>query len=548
MNIAQLHEAIADVIPDQECIVFRDRRFTWQQVTDRTRRFAAVMEKHGLGCSRERASLNNWESGQDHVGLYLLNGNEYLEGLLGCFKSRTAPFNVNYRYVEEELLYLFENAEARAIVFHARFAPTLERIKDRLQQVVLWLQVADESGEPLMAGALDYEAALAAAEPKTPSRQLSADDLYIVYTGGTTGMPKGVLWRQEDIFYAALLKGGQKTTIKNIVAEILAHHEDKRVPIGFPSPPLMHATAQWMAMSLWVMGGTVVLQSIPERLDAHDVWETVEKERVGSMAIVGDAFALPLLNQLKKRKYQLGHFKLIVSGGAILSPPHKRALFDELPQVTILDTLGSSETGAQASQCVNMGHSVSTTHFVMKAGAAVLNEGLSAILEKGTVEKGWAARKGHVPLGYYQDDKKTAKTFPVIGGDRYSVPGDRVIYTAEGDLKLLGRDSVTINTGGEKVFAEEVEQALKNHPAVFDTVVVGVEDKKWGQAVTALVRFAEGETVDEEVLKDLAGKHLAGYKVPKLFLTVQEIVRSPSGKPDYRWAKEIAQKLTMEAV
>ena len=550
MNIAQLHEAIAAEIPDQDCIIFRDRRFGWAEVTDRTRRLAALLRSYGLGCHRERDQLQNWESGQDHVGLYLYNGNEYLEGILGCFKSRTAPFNVNYRYVEDELLYLFENADAGAIIFHSRFADRVAAIKDRLPGVKLWLQVADESNSPLLEGAVDYEAALESMNPELPTADLSGDDLYMVYTGGTTGMPKGVLWRQDDLFYSSLIKGNQKTTVQAIVAEVREHHASKPAPVGLPSPPLMHATAQWIAMSLWVMGGTVVIQSKPESLDADDIWRCVETYGVNSLTIVGDAFAVPLLQQLEKQHYDLSSLRILASGGAILSPAKKQALLEKLPHVTLLDALGSSETGTQASQLLKKGQKITTGDFAMKQGSVVLTADMSGLMPPGSDEKGWAAREGHVPLGYYKDADKTRKTFPEIAGVRYAVPGDRAYCRPDGSMQLLGRDSVTINTGGEKVFAEEVEQALKNHPAIYDAVVVGVPSERWGQQVTALIRLCdsvtESRTELEQEFRQVARAHLAGYKVPKVFFQVRDIVRAPSGKPDYRWAKETAQALMEE--
>src|SRR5262245_12932976 len=299
LNLAAIHEAIAAAIPERECLVFRERRLTWAQVTDRTRRLAAVLRGAGLGCSRERRELANWESGQSHVGLYLYNGNEYLEGMLGAFKARCVPFNVNYRYVEAELEYLFENADARAIVYHASFAPTLARIRERLSGVKLWLQVDDGSGEALLPGALDYEQALAAAKPEPPGPDLTPDDLYVLYTGGTTGMPKGVLWRQEDILRAALYTG-DPGSLESIVA---------RAKTGgirsLPAPPFMHGAAHWVAFNMWHVGGTVVVQSQTRHLDPHDIWSTVEREKVNAITIVGDAFGRPLADQLRKHRYDL---------------------------------------------------------------------------------------------------------------------------------------------------------------------------------------------------------------------------------------------------
>jgi fatty-acyl-CoA synthase len=536
LNLAHIHEAIAAVVPDRECLVFRDLRLSWAQVTERTRRLAAVLRAHGLGCHSPRASLRNWESGQDHVALLLYNGNEYLEGMLGAYKARTAPFNVNYRYVEEELLHLFDNADARAVIYHASFAATLERLRERLPKLRLWLQVADESGEPLLPGALDYEAALAAASPEPP-RDVSQDDLYILYTGGTTGMPKGVLWRQEDIYRAALSGLFPKQSVEEITLRA------KEPPLrALAAPPFMHGAAHWAAFSFWNAGGTVVVQSRPRHLDPHDLWSSVEREKVNVMTIVGDAFGRPLLDQLAKQAYDLSSLRMLTSGGAILTAALKREFLERLPGLHILDALGSSESGAQASQMTAAGGKASTGDFAFAAGNLVLKEDLSGVLAPGSAESGWLAREGVIPLGYYKDAEKTERTFPVIAGRRYAVPGDRARIEADGTLRLLGRDSVTINTGGEKVFAEEVEQALKHHPAIYDAVVVGTKHERFGQQVTAIVRLRQGASVTADELRDAAREHLAPFKLPRAVLFVDEIVRSPSGKADYRWAKATAEK------
>jgi fatty-acyl-CoA synthase len=532
-NLASVHEAIAAAIPERECLVFRDRRLSWARVTERTRRLADVLRRAGLGCRRERAGLAGHESGQDHVALYLYNGNEYLEGMLGAMKARAAPFNVNYRYVDEELVYLFDNADARAVVYHASFAPTLARIRSQLPRVALWLQVDDGSGEPLLPGALDYEAALAAAEPREP-QGLSPDDLYVLYTGGTTGMPKGVLWRQQDIFHAALY-GGPVRDLPGIVAR--AREGGLRALLA---PPFMHGAAHWAAFNVWHVGGTVIVQSEPRRLDPVDLWSTVERERVASLTIVGDAFARPLLDELARHRYDLSSLRRLTTGGAILSAGAKREFLERIPGLRILDALGSSESGAQAAKVSTSGADATTGDFAMSEGNTVLREDLSGTVTPGSGERGWLARRGHVPLGYYKDPEKSARTFPTIDGVRYAVPGDRATLEADGTLRLLGRDSVTINTGGEKVFAEEVEHALKHHSSVYDAVVVGTPHERWGQQVTALVSLRAGARAGEDELRRLAGEHLADYKVPRRVLFVDAILRSPSGKADYRWARDQA--------
>jgi fatty-acyl-CoA synthase len=454
--------------------------------------------------------------------------------MLGAYKARTAPFNVNYRYVDEELTYLFGNADAKAVIYHACFAPTLARVRESLPNVALWLQVADESGEALLPGALDYEQALAGAEPAPPPEDLSPDDLYILYTGGTTGMPKGVLWRQEDIVRAALY-AGEVTTLDAMVER--ARSGGIR---ALPTAPFMHGAAHWAAFNMWHVGGTVVVASEPQRLDPHDIWSTVEREKINAITIVGDAFGRPLADQLRERKYDLSALALLTSGGAILTASLKQEFLDLLPDIRILDALGSSESGAQAAQFSTKDSKPTTGDFSMSPGNVVLTDDLTAFVEPGSDEKGWLARSGSVPLGYLGDPEKTAKTFPVVDGVRYAVPGDRAGVDADGGLILYGRDSVTINTGGEKVFAEEVEHALKHHPEVYDAVVVPTPHERWGQQVTAVVRLREGRLVSEASLRETASAHIAAYKLPKVFVFVDEIQRSPSGKADYRWARETA--------
>jgi acyl-CoA synthetase (AMP-forming)/AMP-acid ligase II len=534
-NLAVIHEAIAEAIPDEDCIVSAGQRFSWAETTDRTRRLAVVLREAGLGCRQERAGLANWESGQDHVGLYMLNGHAYLEGMLGAFKARCAPFNVNYRYVDEELLYLFDNADAKAIVFHAAFAPTLARIRDQLPQVQLWLEVDDGSGEHLE-GAVAYEEALAAAKPEPP-QGLSDDDLYILYTGGTTGMPKGVLWRQAEILEAALLPPRTEPTVEAIVAR--AKRGAGKVK-ALPTPPFMHGAAHWAAFTMWHVGGTVIVQSKPASLDTDDIWSTVEREGVTAMTIVGDAFARPLLDGLAGGTYDVSTVQTISSGGAILSAATKDALIAAIPGVRVLDVLGSSESGHQATQISKSGTGATTGDFELADSNVVLNAELDGVVPPGSGETGWLARTGPLPLGYYGDPEKTAKTFPDIGGLRYSVPGDRAVALPDGGLRLLGRDSVTINSGGEKIFAEEVEHALKQHPSVFDAVVTGTPHERFGQQVTAVVALRQGMEASAELLREACAEHLARYKLPRVVVFVAEVERAPSGKADYRWARETA--------
>jgi fatty-acyl-CoA synthase len=540
-SLATINEAIAGAIPNNEAIVTATRRFTWRDFQLRTRRLANLLHAAGLGCHRERSELQPWESGQDHLALYLYNGNEYLEGMIGAYKARVAPFNVNYRYVEAELLYLLTDAKTRGIIYHASFAPRLAAILPKLPPQAVLLQVDDGSGEPLLPGARDYETALAEASDAAPPVTPHEDDLYIVYTGGTTGMPKGVLWRQRDIFFAAM--GGQLPGGMGTVGTLDEMAE--RAPLGslvrsLPAPPFMHGAAQWASFMLLHQGGAVVLPRNTRTLDPDDIWDTIARERVTTLSIVGDAFARPLIDQLKKASYDLSSLRILGSGGAILSPPLKKAFLELLPDLMIFDGFGSSETGAQGATLTTANDTTSSPAFRMDADTCVLDDALTRKLEPGEQEVGWLARAGWVPLGYFNDADKTRRTYPTIGGVRYAVPGDRAQLAAGGGIVVFGRDSVCINSGGEKIFAEEVEQALKHHPAVYDAVVAPTPSERWGQQVTAIIQFRPGQTASDDELLATAAEHLARFKLPKAFIPVEQIVRSASGKPDYRWAKELA--------
>jgi len=540
--LADLNEALGDAIPEREAIITSTRRLTWRDFQLRTRRLANLLIGRGLGCRRERDALAPWESGQDHLALYLYNGTEYLEGMIGSYKARVVPFNVNYRYVDEELAYLLNDARTRAIIYHGSFAPRMARVLPRVPDVALLLQVDDGSGEPLLPGALDYEQALADSSDARAGVRPSEDDLYIVYTGGTTGTPKGVLWRQHDIFFAAM--GGRLPGTDPVgSAEELV--ERARAGGGFlrqlPAPPFMHAAAHWSSFIILHQGGSIVLPSNTRHLDPDDIWRTVERERVVQLTIVGDAFARPLIDQLHKASYDLSSLQILGSGGAILSPPFKKAFLELLPHIMIVDGFGASETGAQGTMVAAAGMmELTPSAFRMDEHTVVLDEGLSRRLQPGEEEIGWVARSGHVPLGYLGDEARTRRTYPVIDGVRYSVPGDRGQVAPDGTIRFLGRDSVCINSGGEKIFAEEVERALKHHPAVYDVLVTATPNERWGEQVTAVIALRSGTTATEEDLREAAAGSLARYKLPKAFVFVDTIVRSASGKPDYRWAKETA--------
>jgi fatty-acyl-CoA synthase len=549
-NLATVHETIAEVIPDQECVVQGDLRLTYADLADRSRRLASVLHDAGLGCRTERSELAPHESGQDHVGLYLYNGNEYLEGMLGAYKARVVPFNVNYRYVDEELRYLFHDAATKGVIYHSSFAPALARVLPELPGVELLLQVDDGSGEALLPGARWYEQALAeaSAEPlSTKGVAPSPDDLYVVYTGGTTGMPKGVLWRQHDIFMAAM--GGRAvgtweelSTYEEIAEKAKAGAEAGGFRL-MPLPPLMHGAAQWASFIIMTGGGTIVMPEHTRSLDAREVLETAEREKVGSIAFVGDAMARPVLEELDRKTYDLSNLIVFGNGGAPLNPTIKEQLLEHVPHAMVGDSAGSSETGAQMTNVSTKGDA-STGKFTPGPQATVLDESMSRVLEPGSEETGWLAQTAQVPLGYLGDPDKTARTFPTVDGVRYAVPGDRAKRMADGAIELLGRDSVTINSGGEKIFAEEVEGAIAQHDAVQDVIVVGRPSERWGQEVVAVVQLKDGASATEDELTAAAGERVARYKLPKGWVFVDQTVRSPAGKADYRWAKEQAEAAT----
>ncbi len=537
-NLAEVIRAVAKAVPTREALVHDDNRLTYAAFMSRVDRLASALASRGLGHHTERSSLENWQSGQDHVALYLHNCPEYMEGMVGSYAARLAPFNVNYRYVAEELRYLLADSQARVIIFHSAFAATLAAIRTELPQLQLLLQVADDSEAPLLDGAEWYEEFLASA-PLTPLPTPSPDDLYILYTGGTTGMPKGVLWRQGDIYPAAL--GGRKIstgveydTIESIVEN--AREGGMRV---LPSAPFMHGAAHWMAMNALGNGNTIVLPRNPTTFDPKDFCETIDREQVNIALIVGDAFGRPMLDELDRTPRELSSLVLLISGGAALTAPVKTALLDRLPSLAIMDGLGSSETGQQASQVVSAGAPITTGTFKPGTGLAIVSADLDLRLEAGHEDLGWLAQFGRVPLGYLGDGEKTARTFPVIDGVRYSVPGDRARLTTDGNLELHGRDSVTINSGGEKIFAEEVEAALAHHPAVYDVIVTGRPSERWGSEVVAIVQFRHGFTASYEDLTVTCAEHIARYKIPKDLIVVDRIERSPAGKADYRWARSL---------
>jgi acyl-CoA synthetase (AMP-forming)/AMP-acid ligase II len=538
-TVPTVAEAVAAAIGERELIIQGERRYTYAETVERSNRLAAYLHARGLGCHTERSALAGHEVGQDLVGLYAYNGNEFVEALLGAFAARVAPFNVNFRYVKTELQYLLADSGATALIYHAAFAPRVAEVLPELPALKVLIQIADESGNALLDGAVDYESAIQSAPPPAPV-QHSPDDLYVLYTGGTTGMPKGVLWRQHDIFMTSfggrnLMTGECVSSIDEITARVAANPGNKLLIL----PPLIHGAAQWSVMMAITTGQTLVFPTVVDHLDADDVVRTIEREQVAAVTVVGDAMARPLLAAIEKGIADVSPLAVIANGGALLTPYVKERLVEALPNVMVVDGVGSSETGAQMSHLSTNG-AVSTGTFNAGPDTFVAAEDLGSLLQPGHDGMGWLAQRGYVPLGYKGDAAKTAATFPVIDGVRYAVPGDRARHREDGRIELLGRDSVTINSGGEKIFVEEVETAIASHPAVADVVVTGRPSERWGQEVVAVVALADTARADAEELITHAGKSLARYKLPKAVVFRAVVERSPSGKADYRWAREQA--------
>jgi len=532
IDLASLHYALATKFPDREAIVQGRLRRTWSSVSDRTNRFARALLDLGLGGDVVQAT-EPWQSPHDHLGIFLLNGPEYLEAIVGAHRARVAPFNVNYRYVGAELDYLFQDAQPAAILFHSRFAMAVAAAVARLHRPVVLFQVQDNSGYPLLPGALDYETALANSDPDIPATVTpSPTDLHILYTGGTTGMPKGVLWEIGNLIAGPLglrhRDGLPISTIDEAVNRAQTRH--KRV---LPTSPLMHGAGMWFALGAWCAGGTVIMQSNVETFDATDIVDTWAREGVQTSTIVGDAFANPIIESLRNSRIELPKLEVLVNAGAALRVEAKRTLQRLLPHVRIVDRLGSSETGPQASR------SGDSPTFRPGPNLAVVSEDLSRLLKPGEAELGWIAQSGAIPRAYLNDPAKSNATFRQFGGVRYSIPGDRVRFEEDGLFTLVGRDSTTINTGGEKVFSEEIEIVLCNLDEVVDAIVVGQPSERWGHEVTAVIELVPGSRISDKELLSRAGQQLARYKLPKRIVRVEKIHRHANGKADYNWIRSV---------
>jgi acyl-CoA synthetase (AMP-forming)/AMP-acid ligase II len=528
-NFADVWETVADTLPDAPALAHGGRRLTW-----------AELDRRADGVARTLIDAGTTQ--QDKVAQYLYNGNEYLESVFACFKAGLVPVNTNYRYTDDELAYLWDNSDTVAVVFHGTFADRVESVRERVPGVRLWLCVDDGSG-PCPSWATPYESAAtnaSGARAQSPWGR-SGDDIYMLYTGGTTGMPKGVMWRQHDLY--------------RLLSEATMHDPDepdldavrKRLtrpgPITLPACPLMHGTGAFSSFGILSLGGSVVTLT-NRRFDIAELLDTIEREGVNSIAIVGDAFAKPMLDALDANpgRWDISSLVVVLSSGVMWSEATKQGLLRHHPAMMLVDVFSSSEALGMGQSISGGTHAAATAKFVLGERARVLTDD-GRDVEPGSGETGMVALRGLGPIGYYKDAEKTASTFRVIDGERYSIPGDYATVDADGTLRVLGRGSVCINTGGEKVYPEEVEEVLKEHPSVRDAVVVGVPDDRFGEVICAWVEPA-GDDIDEDALIAHAKSRLAGYKAPRRVLTTSSIGRSPAGKVDYARLKREAATRT----
>jgi 3-oxocholest-4-en-26-oate---CoA ligase len=536
-SLSGVFEVLADAAPDRDMLVWQDTRRSYAQVAARVRNVAGFLARRGFGVRRERGDLARWECGQATVALVLYNCPEYVEAMLGCFRARAVPFNVNQHYRPAEVAGLFAMLGAEAVVYHRALGPLVREALDGRD--VLLVDVDDGSGIAPLPGSTSFEQAAgqhaAPADLPTPT----PDDLYLVCTGGTTGSPKGVLWRQGDIFVAAM--GG----IENASREDVAARATAGAGTWFAAPPLMHAASQWTAFAGIHSGATLVLHDDTAPFDARTILETVVRERVNFMSIVGDAFARRLIDELRRTKYDLSSLQRLATGGAVTSESSKEALLELLPEITIIDGYGASETGGMAfGATMKSGRS---RGFAPAGGAAVLSDDRTRFLAPGDDEIGWTARRGRVPLGYLGDRAKTEETFPIIDGQRVAVPGDRARLGPDGQIALLGRNSLVVNSGGEKIFVEEVEVVLRRHPDVVDALVVGRPSERFGEEVVGIVQLRPGAAVDPFELREYAAQSIARFKAPRAIAFCDRVQRHASGKPDFPWARAFAVRAVAAA-
>ncbi|HMJ10078.1 MAG TPA: acyl-CoA synthetase [Polyangiaceae bacterium] len=534
-NIADLFESLVDTIPDRTALVAGPRRLTYEQLDERANRLANFLRARGVGPG-------------SHVGLHLFNGSEYPEAMLAAFKLRALPININYRYVEAELRYLCQNADLKALITQREFADTVSRVVPDcadLSTVVFLEDGSPPSSARFQVECFDYETALENSSAAREFGPRSGDDRYIIYTGGTTGMPKGVMWRHEDVFFAGLQggnPGGPPIERPEQLAENIAADRTMALTM-LPSAPFIHGSAQWTSLICMFTGGKVVVQ--PGRsFDAKRVLELIGEEEVTTLTLVGDAMARPIVDLLSApgASYNTGSLFVIASAGAVLSPTIKEQLRAVFPDIMLVNSFGSTEAGHQGSALPGAEIGVEgRPSFYMDAETNAVFDDERRPIQPGSGKIGWLARGGRVPLGYYKDTEKTAERFVTIDGKRWVLPGDFATVEADGRITVFGRGSHCINTGGEKVFPEEVEEALKSHPDVFDALVVGVEDPRWMQRVAAVVEARPGKQLTLDELQQHCRERIAGYKIPRQVSLVERVMRFSTGKPDYTWAKEVAK-------
>jgi 3-oxocholest-4-en-26-oate---CoA ligase len=532
-NWATLWEGVADALPEQVALVQGDRRTTWAELDDRAARLASALTEWG-------ATLDT------KVAFLAYNCPEYLEGAYATFKVRGAPINLNFRYRDDELVAVLDDADAQMLFFHGSFADTVDRIRRRLPKLRTVIQFDD--GSPTLDGAFGYEDVLRTHEPMSRIPR-SGDDVFLLYTGGTTGRPRGVMWHHRDIistlsFSAYTLAGVPAPTDADGAARCAVEmHAKGMAPVFVPASPLIHGTAFYLAQAAWLLGGTVVmLQS--HALDADELWQVVEKERVTQIAIVGDAFARPMVHALQtaerdRRPYDISSVQRIASSGVAWSSQWKQELIDR-GQMALIDMVGASEGGPFSVQVVPPGGRAEDCKFLRGERARLLREDGSRI-EPGTGEMGLLAVTPPVPIGYYKDPAKSAQLLHEYDGELFCIPGDHAYVESDGTVILLGRGALSINTGGEKAYPEEIEQAVLQHPDVLDANVVGVPDDYWGEAITAVVELRPGAAQNASAIQQVVRDRLAGYKVPKHVVFVEHVHRSPAGKAQYAWAREVAR-------
>ncbi|PVB44377.1 acyl-CoA synthetase [Mycobacteroides abscessus] len=537
LNIADLIEHAIDTMPDRVAIISGDRKLTYAELEERSNRLGHYLQSQGVGPG-------------DKVGLYCRNGIEIVIALTAIVKIRAISVNVNYRYVEAELHYLFENSDMAALVHERRYSDKVANVLPSTPNVKTAIVVEDGAdGSFDSYGGVPFADALAQGSPERDFGERSPDDIFLIYTGGTTGFPKGVMWRHEDI-YRSLFGGINYVTGEYIEGEWdLAKQGAEAAPfIGFPIPPMIHGATQAATFMALFQGRTTVLA--PE-FNPEEVWELIEKHKINMLFFAGDAIGRPLIDALDTetgRARDLSSLWVLASSAALFSQTVKERYLELLPNRVITDAIGASETGTGGLSTVTKGqmHPGGPTVKISSTTTVLDEEGNP--VQPGSGVRGLIAKSGHIPVGYFKDEKKTAETFKTFNGVRYAIPGDWATVEADGTVTMLGRGSVSINTGGEKVFPEEVESVLKGHPAVFDAVVVGVPDEKWGQHVGAVIAVREGVELTFEDLDAHARKEIAGYKVPRSIWIVDSVKRNPAGKADYRWAKEVSETEKVDLV